>query len=120
MATRPRTINRDSTSLDSWVASWTALLNGDDGEALKMPGANDRSVQVVGTFGSGGTLVIEGSNDGGATWGTLNDPQGNALSFTSSKVEAIQELTASIRPRVTAGDGTTSLAVHVLVRGQVL
>jgi hypothetical protein len=83
-----------------------------------MPAANDRSVQVTGTFGSGGTLLIEGSNDGGVTWGTLNDPQGSALSFTSSKIEAIQELTAMIRPRVSAGDGTTALAVYVLVRGQ--
>lgn len=76
----------------------------------------DRSVQVFGTFGTGGTVVIEGSNDAGTTYHTLTDPQGNALSFTSAKIEAITEICGLCRARVTAGDGTTSLSVAFCLR----
>lgn len=96
------------------LVTWP-LANGDSGVPLKMPGNNDRSVQVEGTFGAGGTLLIEGSNDG-TNWRTLTDPQGNPLSFTTAKIEAITELTKFIRPRVSAGDGTTALVASMLVR----
>lgn len=100
------------------VISWTPLTTTNaDGSALEMPGWADRSVQVLGTFGVGGTLVIEGSNEATPTnWHTLNDPSSAALSFTAAKTEGILEVTRWIRPRVTAGDGTTSLTVHLLVR----
>ena len=99
----------------AWVASWT-LANAETGDAFQNPGSSDRSVQVSGTFGTGGTVVIEGSNNG-STYSTLTDPQGNALSFTSANIEAVQELTRYIRPRVTAGDGTTSLTVSICASG---
>ena len=73
----------------------------------------DRSVQVDGTF-NGGTLTVEGSNDG-LVYLPLSDPQGNALAFTSAKIEQVQEMTRFIRPRVTAGTGV-SLNVTFLVR----
>jgi len=46
----------------------------------------------------------------------LTDPQGNALDITAAKIEAISENVRLIRPRVTAGDVTTSLAVTILFR----
>jgi hypothetical protein len=70
---------------------------------IALPEWADRSVQVTGTF-NGGTLVVEGSNDG-TNWYTLNDPQGNALSFTTAKIEQILEAVAFMRPRVSAGAG---------------
>lgn len=76
----------------------------------------DRSVQVTGTFGAAGNLRVEGSNDGGTTYATLTDPQGNALDFTAAKIEAITEIVELVRARVTAGDGTTSLAVTFVCR----
>ena len=76
----------------------------------------DRSVQVLGTFGAGGNLRVEGSNDGGTTYGALTDPQGNALNVTAAKVEAITEITLLTRPFVSAGDGTTSLTVAFTCR----
>lgn len=76
----------------------------------------DRSVQVLGTFGAGGNLRVEGSNDGGTTYATLTDPQGNALDFTSAKIEQITEVCELVRARVTAGDVTTSLTVAFLLR----
>jgi len=80
-----------------------------------MPGSADRSVQVTGTFGAGGNLRIEGSNDG-TNYSALTDPQGNALDFTATKIEGVLELTRYIRPRATAGDGTTSLTVTMILR----
>lgn len=99
----------------SHVITWTGLLNGDSGEPLEMPGSADRSVQINGTFGSGGTVLIEGSNDG-VNYYTLNDPSSAALSYTAAKIESVLEITRYIRPRVSAGDGATSLVCSMLVR----
>lgn len=97
------------------VVSWLALANGDDGAPSGFSHYGDKSVQVIGTFGAAGNLRIEGSNDG-SNWGVLTDPQGNALDFTAAKIEAVSELTRFIRPRVTAGDGTTSLSVFMFLK----
>ncbi len=94
---------------------WANMANADVGDPVEMPGSADRSVQVTGTFGAGGNLRILGSNDG-VNYSVLTDPQGNALDFTSSKIEAVIELTRFIKPQVTAGDGTTSLTVSLLVK----
>lgn len=97
------------------LASWSGLLNGDDGAPLEAVGHADKTVQITGTFGVGGTIVIEGSNDG-TNYATLTDPQGNAISKTAAAIEMIAEHTRYIRPRVTAGDGTTSLVVTMMGR----
>lgn len=98
----------------SIVIAWTGLpLNG-DGDPVPFCQYTDKSAQVTGTFG-GATLQIEGSNDG-ANWATLTDPQGNALSFTTAKIEMVAEATAQIRPKITGGDGTTNLNVHLLIK----
>lgn len=97
------------------IGTWTGLTQttSDDGEPMELPGWPDRSVQVFGTFGTGGSVRIQGSNDG-TNWAVLTDPQGNDLNITAAKIEAITELTRYVRPLVTAGDGTTSLSVIVL------
>lgn len=116
MAERTATISRITTWGDeSHVISWTGLLNGDTGSVIEMPGSSDRSVQFNGTFGSGGTVQIEGSNDG-TNYVVLTDPQGNNISKTSASIEMITELTRYIRPRVTAGDGTTDLKAYLLIK----
>lgn len=97
---------------------WTGLLTGDTGEPLSMAQFFDRSIQVVGTFGPGGTLIIEGSNDGGGTYSTLTDVIGNNLSLTSSALRQVSELPEYLRPRVTGGDGTTDLDVYMFLRGR--
>lgn len=93
---------------------WSGLSNGDAGTPVRVGNAPQRSVQVTGTFGTGGTVVIEGSNDGGSNWHTLTDPQGNDLSFDAAGLAAIQESTQSIRPNVTAGDSGTDLSVSLV------
>ena len=96
--------------------NWLLLLNGDNGAPLQMSAWQDRTVQITGTFGIAGTIVIEGSNDG-VNYKTLRDPGGTALSFTAADLKAILELPKWIRPRVTGGDGTTSLNVYINGRG---
>lgn len=116
MATRTASITSLTTFGDrSHVVTWTGLLNGDDGSAVELYGSTVRSMQITGTFGSGGTILIEGSNDG-TNYATLTDPQGNAISKTAASIEAIEEVTRYIRPRVSAGDGTTTLVATLFFR----
>jgi hypothetical protein len=108
----------DNTHRAGRTIVWAALTTTNaDGSALEPLEFADISIQVLGTFGAGGTLLIEGSNEvTPTTWATLNDPQGNALSVTAAKIEQLLEVPRWIRPRVSAGDGTTSLTVNVWAR----
>ena len=121
MATRSKTNLKNPWRGPIELWQWTGLTKttDDDGEPLSLPHYADRSVQVKGTFGTGGTVIIEGSNDrksDSPTYSQLHDPQGNALSFTAAGIEQILEGCYLIRPRVTAGDGDTDLTVTILVR----
>ncbi len=98
------------------VIAWPTLANGDFGAAVQYAGMGDRSIQFHGTFGTGGTVVLQGSNDG-SNWYTLTDPQGNAISKTAAGLEAVSEATAYVRPYVSAGDGTTSITATLFARG---
>lgn len=98
------------------IATWSAMQNGDDGQPIELANFADRSVQVVGIFGSGGKVRIEGSING-TDYAPLTDPQGNDLDISAAKIEAISEAVRWIRPRVVAGDGTTSLSVSMLLKG---
>jgi hypothetical protein len=109
-----------------WIArgvvecKWTPLANGDTGRFFDAPTLPDKTVQVFGTFGVGGSVNIEGSNDGGTTWHILNDSrgEGNALTLTVADTRTILENPGLIRPNVTAGDGTTSLTVIIVAESQ--
>lgn len=118
MATKTPVITR--TSLNSVVFAYPAMANGDDGDpisAVNFADFSDRSVQVTGTFGSGGNLEVEGSNEvTPANYATLNNAQSGALDITSAGIKQIIENTEAMRPRVTAGDGTTALLVTFLLR----
>jgi hypothetical protein len=98
-----------------WVAEWAALANAESGNAASIPvEATTRSVQVSGTFGAGGAVAIEGSNDG-VTWAPLSNTfVATALSITAAAISDIAQNTRFIRPRVTAGDGTTNLKITLV------
>jgi hypothetical protein len=96
------------------LATWDNLDEADTAPpAIEFQEWGDRSVQVVGTF-SGGTVVIEGSNDG-ATYATLTDPHDTPLSFTATGLMQIVEIPMFIRPRVTLGSGV-DVDVYILMR----
>lgn len=99
------------------IGSWSGLLNGDDGSPVELAAFADKSVQITGTLGTGGSIQLEGSLNG-TDWGLLTDPQGNNIVKTAltNSIEAITELVRFVRPRVTAGDGTTNFTVHLLAR----
>jgi hypothetical protein len=98
------------------VATWANMGNGDHGQAIELANFADRSVQVIGDFGAGGNVRIEGSLDG-THYSPLTDPQGNNLDINAEKIEAITEVVRYVRPRVTSGDATTTLTVIMLLKG---
>lgn len=102
----------------SWIITWTGLLNGDDGQPIQMPECADGSIQFYGTFGAGGTIIWEGTNDRSSTANfiILTDPQGTTISKTAAAIETCEESAFRRRPRVTAGDGTTALTAVALLR----
>jgi hypothetical protein len=95
-----------------YVATWAALANGESGDAADMPlESATRSVQVTGTFGAGGSVALEGSNDG-INWAPVsNGFVVTPLAVTAAGISDIAQNTRFVRPRVTAGDGTTALKV---------
>lgn len=95
--------------------TWPTMPNGNDGQAANHTGSGDRTVQVLGTFGSGGTVVLEGSLNN-VDWVTLRDAFGVALSFTAADIRSVIENATYVRPRVTAGDGATAVTVILNVR----
>lgn len=105
----------ESGNQKTLIVKWTGMQNGDDGDPLRFSQYADKSVQVVGTFGVGGSLRVEGSIDG-TNYAALTDPQGNALDITSAKIEAVTELVQFVRPRITGGDGTTLLDITLIAK----
>jgi hypothetical protein len=82
-----------------------------------LTGAGDRCIQFDGTFGVGGTIIPEGSNDvtNAGTFFGLRDPTHTLISKTAAGLEQILEITNWARPRVTAGDGTTNLTARLVL-----
>jgi hypothetical protein len=124
VATITASRDRIQTLLDDChVITWALLTTTNNyGSPMAMPGSADRSVQMIGTLGGGGAVTIYGSNvaDPDLTdeddWAVLTDPQGNNLVLSTLKIEAITEVTRWIRPKITAGDGSTSLTIHMMLR----
>jgi len=97
------------------VATWTPLANGDVGQPYAGANFSDCSVQVYGTFGTGGNARLQGSLESGtpSNWVTLTDPQGTALNMTTAALNQVLQRCYTMRPNITAGDGTTSLTVKI-------
>ncbi len=117
MAIRPIVPTKISRGSHKW--EWNTLLDDDTGAPLDADQGGlsfaDKTVHVKGNFSGPATIVIEGSNDG-ATWVTLTEPDGTALSFTSEGLKTILENPLEIRPHVTAGDASTDLDVFIVGR----
>lgn len=101
------------------VVQWTPLTNAgaDVGVPYDDFGNSDRSIQLSGTLGVAGACTIEGSNDG-VSYFTLKDQGGAAMVLVALGIYGFQPglLPRFIRPRITAGDGTTSLTATLLAR----
>ncbi len=116
MATRGFVPTQASGRVHRFV--WTGLLNGDDGVPVSIPGAADMTVQVFGTFGTGGTIILEGSceEDPPSNYFQMRDQGDNLISFVGDDGESVGPIATFIRPRVTGGDGDTDLTMILLAR----
>ena len=98
---------------------WAGLRNGDDGEVISIPGAADVTVQmIVVAAGVGDALTFEGTLEElpATNFFTLRDGGDNRIIFIEADGEAVAPIAVGMRPRVTAGDGTTDLTAILLAR----
>lgn len=117
------TTEEDFIKNRSTYITWSNMANGDTGQPHSFAGHPDKTFQVFGNFGVGGEVTFEGSNDprvvtdpNNAVWFTLNDPQTLPLVKTSPGGDLIIENPRYTRPRISNGDGTTSITVIVACR----
>lgn len=116
MAVRtPTVLEHPNGQSNAILVTWAGLLNGDTGSPVEGVDFADRTAQISGTFGAGGSITMQGSNDN-TNYDPLTDPQGNAITKTAAGLEVIVENPRYARPNVTAGDGTTSLTVTIWAR----
>lgn len=95
--------------------TWASMHNGDVGAPVPYGVYPDRSIQVTGTFGAGGSVSVLGSNDG-TNFVQVSNQRGTAFAMTSAGLEQVEDVSYQIKPQVTAGDGTTSLTVTLFAR----
>lgn len=113
------TIQNPASANSLKLVTWAPLTTASpDGAPFEFADWADRAVQVFGTFGSGGSLVVQGSNDftNPTNWVTINGTTGSALSFTAAGLLQMNEAPLWIRPLLVGGDGTSSITVAVLAR----
>lgn len=95
--------------------SWSGLDADDSGKPSGFPyPVAGMSVSVAGTFGAGGSVKLQGSNDG-TTWTDTS-----VTAFTAAGAKGVPEIDRHYRyyrPLATAGDGTTALDVTLFARG---
>jgi hypothetical protein len=116
MAALVTTMNDISGEGSVYRVTWNALdATNNVGNSIAFAQWADRSVQFNGVFNNA-TVVWEGSNDGGTTWTTLTDPQGNAISKTAAAIEAVTEITQLARPNVSSAGVNTAITVAVILR----
>jgi hypothetical protein len=121
------TISASVARLETWgdntrIVTWAALTTTNNyGSPFEMPGWSDRSIQLIGTLGTGGAVTLYGSNVAAPDltddddWAILTDQSDNNLALSTLKVEQVMQLTRWVRPKITAGDGSTSLTAILLV-----
>lgn len=120
MALIPLTsVNEGNSQYVTWV-----LGGADTGQPLQR--ANmlaDKTVHIFGTFDSA-TITLQGSNDprvisdpGNAAWFTMVDPQGNGITATSAKGEALLENPRYIRAISAGGGASASVSIVIASRG---
>lgn len=92
-----------------------AMANGDTSAPISIPDLADKTVTFTGTFGTGGSVTLEGSNDN-TNWFALKDPSSTAITKTAAGMSAVLEHPLFLRGRVTAGDGATALIMIIMAR----
>lgn len=107
MATTTFTNDSQTQQSDGVLVTWAAVPNGNQGNGYAGPWST-AWLTATGTIGVGGSVQMEGSNDG-VNWQKLSPTAITAL--PGIFLLAAQERPKFIRPNVTAGDGTTAITV---------
>ena len=95
------------------LVTWTNVTNADTCHAVRFPEYSDRSIHVSGVF-DGGSVQIQGSNNGGVSFAVLSDPTETAIILASEKIRAILENTDYIMPVASGGGSFQSLIISLL------
>lgn len=93
--------------LEQGLVVWSGIGNGQVGTFAPFR-SGKVSLQVTGTFGSGGSIKLQGSNDL-INWADLSPTALTSAGFFAAL--GANEKPRAIRPNCTAGDTTTSLTV---------
>lgn len=112
---KPRTDEVKTWSANVQVVEWAALKAEGLGERVDLSGGRVLSVQVIGIFGDGGCVKIDGSNTG-EHWEALSNPEGGLVCITTPCFAAIHECPRFVRPVVAGGDKHTDIKVVMLVK----
>ena len=113
MAVAAITVAQVGTQVNMYTSA--AMANGDTTAAIECTDFADKTVQFDGTFGSGGSASLEGSNDN-SNWFVLKDPSLTAITKTAKGMSAVLEHPRYIRGHTTAGDGTTAIVMRLMAR----
>lgn len=98
---------------------WPNMGDGDIGEPVQLGRYADRSVQVSGTYGTGGKVQFQGSLDADpntAQWDpAVYDTNGLPMEVSDYKIRQVVPLCLWHRP-VVSGDATTNLTVTMFCK----
>lgn len=101
---------------DCVLVTWGALnTNNQTAAIVELPAFAEKSVQIQGSNFDGATISLHGSNDG-TNFIALTDPRGNAISKTSSAIEAVSEHTRYVRPVASGINTNTSVVVSLYAK----
>jgi hypothetical protein len=114
MATTNATTDAATQQNDGQVVTWAAIPNGNQGNGWAGPW-DTAWFTATGTFGAGGSVRLEGSNDG-SNWGALSPAALTSQGAFASLGAA--ERPKFIRPNVTAGDGSTAITVIAFLKNR--
>lgn len=98
--TRIATPHDDKVQL--WL--WETVTSDDTCLPVVCAGFQDKSIQVIGNFGTNAVATIQGSLiKDSPTYATLDDANDNDLAITAAGIEEITAAVYQIRPAVTLG-----------------
>lgn len=90
-------------------AKWEGLTTNDYGQPYENPSYSDKTFSILGNFGSGATVTLQGSNVWSPVltddndWHTLTDTTETDIAVTSKTGGQILQNYRWIRPKVTGG-----------------
>ena len=94
---------------------WGGLDGGDEGEPMEAVRWPEKAVQVMGTFGSGASMSIKGSNMEDGDYEILTDDFGNDLTFTGADMKAIRQNPRYIKPVAVTASGVCCINVSIVM-----